>query len=85
MDHCEKLKPEIDANLVLIKIIYFSQRGAKERGLTIYIMAESVERVTYNTVPDNYASAKVPFLHPLKIEFRKNPYKPNDRPCLESI
>lgn len=33
---------------------------------------------TLYTVPDNYVSAKVTFLQPLKMQFRKNPYKPND-------
>lgn len=30
-----------------------------------------------NTVPDNYASAKVTFLHPIEVQFRKNPYISN--------
>lgn len=33
----------------------------------------------YNTVPDNYFSAVVAFLHPLKMQIRKNPYVPNHR------
>lgn len=33
----------------------------------------------YNTVPDNYFSAVVAFLHPLKMQIRKNPYVPNYR------
>lgn len=30
--------------------------------------------------PDNYASAKVAYLHPLKRQNRKNPYIQHDRP-----
>lgn len=35
---------------------------------------------TKHFVPDNYASAKVAFLHTLKMQFRKNLYIPNANP-----
>lgn len=34
----------------------------------------------FNTVPDNYASAKIAYLRPHKIQFRITPYKPKGRP-----
>lgn len=38
------------------------------------------ETLYKSTVTDNYASAKVAPLHPLKRQFWKNPYIPNERP-----
>lgn len=35
---------------------------------------------TINSLPDNYASANVEFSHPLRIQFRKNPFISNERP-----
>lgn len=39
----------------------------------------------FNTVPDNYASANVTYLHPHKIQFRITPYKLKGRPLLKSL
>lgn len=53
--------------------------------LTIYFFFPclSMFKKDNNSVLDNYACSKVAFLHPLKKQFRKNPYIPRDRP--ESI
>lgn len=37
-------------------------------------------KYTKNTVPENYASAKVSFFAPATDAVLKNPYTPNDRP-----
>lgn len=50
--------------------------------LTIYFFFPclSMFKKDNNSVLDNYACSKVAFLHPLKKQFRKNPYITRNRP-----
>lgn len=59
------------------KLYWYAARiiNISEKLLTL----QNQKKGGYNTVPDYYAIAKVVYLHPLKMQFRKNPNIPNDR------